>query len=42
MLLHHAEDTRFKNGYNRYANPKHYSDFAYDAPTVIEAEGSET
>lgn len=39
MLLHHAEDTRFKNGYNRYANPKHYSDFEYDAPTVIEAEG---
>ena len=37
-----AEDTRFKNGYNRYANPKHYSDFAYDAPTAIEAEGSET
>ena len=38
MLLHHAEDTRFKRGYNRYANSRHYSDFDY-APTVIESEG---
>ena len=35
MLLHRAEDTRFKDGYNRYANPKHYTDYA---PTIIEAE----
>lgn len=32
MLLHRVEDTKFKNGYNRYANPKHYDDY------VIEAE----
>lgn len=31
-LLRKAEDTRFKDGYNRYANPKHY------APTILEAE----
>lgn len=34
MLLHRSEDTRFKTGYNRYANPKHYA----DAPTTIPAE----
>ena len=33
MLLHRVEDTKFKDGYNRYANPKHYDDY------VIEAEG---
>ena len=37
MLLHRTEDTRFKKGYNRYGNSRHYND--YDAPTVIEAEG---
>lgn len=31
-LLRKAEDTRFKDGYNRYANPKQY------APTILEAE----
>ena len=35
MLLHRVENTKFKDGYNRYANPKHYT----DAPTAI--EGSE-
>lgn len=35
-LLHRAEDTKFKDGYNRYADPKHYKD--YDAPTILEAE----
>lgn len=35
MLLHRAEDTRFKKGYNRYANSKHYDDM--NAPTVLEA-----
>ena len=33
-MLHRAEDTRFKNGYNKYADPKHY----HDAPTVIPAD----
>ena len=33
MLLHLAEDTRFKNGYNKYTNAKHY----HDAPTIIPA-----
>ena len=27
MLLHRAEDTRFKKGYNRYGNSKHYNDY---------------
>lgn len=36
MLLHRAENTRFKQGYNRYGDSKHYQDF--DAPTIIEAE----
>lgn len=34
MLLHRSEDTRFKTGYNRYANPKHYT----DAPTIIPSD----
>lgn len=37
MLLHRTEDTRFKKGYNRYGNSRHYND--YNAPTVIKAEG---
>ena len=36
MLLHRVEDTKFKEGYNRYVNSKHYSD--YNAPTIIEAD----
>lgn len=40
MLLHRVEDTKFKEGYNRYTNSKHYKD--YDASTIIEAEGSES
>lgn len=39
MLLHKVEDTKFKEGYNRYANSKHYND--YDAPTIIEGSESE-
>ena len=40
MLLHKVEDTKFKEGYNRYANSKHYND--YEAPTIIKAdEGSD-
>ena len=35
MLLHRAENTRFKKGYNRYGNSRHYDDF--EAPTVLEA-----
>lgn len=31
-LLRKAEDTRFKDGYNRYANPKHY------APAILDEE----
>ena len=34
-LLHRVEDTRFKNGYNKYADPKHY----HDATTIIPADG---
>ena len=37
ILLHRSEDTRFKKGYNRYVNPKHYT----DAPTIIDAEDGE-
>lgn len=37
MLLHRSEDTRFKTGYNRYSNPKHYA----DAPTIIPADPAE-
>lgn len=36
MLLHRAENTKFKKGYNRYGDSKHYKD--YVAPTVIEGE----
>lgn len=36
MLLHKVEDTKFKDGYNRYADSKHYHD--YDTPTIIEAD----
>lgn len=38
-LLHRTENTRFKKGYNRYGNSRHYDD--YDAPTIIEAEEGE-
>jgi hypothetical protein len=38
MLLHRAEDTRFKDGYNKYADPKHYHDYAH---VIIPAERSE-
>lgn len=38
MLLHRADDTKFKKGYNRYANSRHYDDYT---PTVIEAEREE-
>lgn len=34
-LLRPATDTRFQKGYNRYKNPKHWS----NAPTILEAEG---
>jgi len=27
MLLHRAEDTKFKEGYNRYGNSRHYDDY---------------
>ena len=36
MLLHRVEDTKFKDGYNRYSNSKHYHD--YHAPTIIEKD----
>lgn len=39
MLLRKSENTKFRKGYNRYKNPKHYED--YTAPTIIEAEVSE-
>jgi len=35
MLLHRAEDTKFKEGYNRYGNSRHYDDYA---PTIIPAD----
>ena len=35
MLLHRADDTRFKEGYNRYGNSRHYDDYM---PTVIPAD----
>ena len=37
MLLHRTDDTKFKDGYNKYADPKHYHDYA---PIVIPAERS--
>ena len=36
-LLHKAEDTRFKKGYNKYKNPKHYDDM----PTILPGEEGE-
>ena len=39
MLLHKSENTKFKKGYNKYDNPRHYKD--YKPPTIIEAEMSE-
>lgn len=36
MLLHRVEDTKFKKGYDRYGDARHYEDYM-DAPTVIEA-----
>lgn len=38
MLLHRTDDTRFKDGYNKYADPKHYHDYM---PAIIPAERSE-
>ena len=40
MLLHRAEDTRFKEGFNRYGDSRHYDDF--DAPTIIPVSEEET
>ena len=34
MLLHRVENTRFKAGYNKYSDPRHYT----DAPTIIPAD----
>lgn len=39
MLLHKSENTKFKKGYNKYDNPRHYKD--YEAPTIIKAEVEE-
>ena len=39
MLLHRADDTKFKHGYNRYKNSRHYDD--WESPTIIE-EKNET
>lgn len=39
MLLHKSENTKFKKGYNKYDNPRHYKD--YKPPTIIEVEVSE-
>lgn len=38
MLLHRAENTRFKKGYNRYADSRHYDDYNGNAPTIVESE----
>ena len=39
MLLHKSENTKFKKGYNKYDNPRHYKD--YKPPTIIETEVNE-
>ena len=35
MLLHRTEDTKFKEGYNRYGDSRHYEDYA---PVVVPAD----
>lgn len=38
MLLHRTEDTKFKEGYNRYGDSRHYEDYA---PVVVPEEKGE-